>query len=137
MEATVCLGCGAAVGFEDLFHLGRVGGAGNCLISADEALEIGICDAVVHRLHTEFAAGLDDVGDFIDAVFAMQLRTADVQSRISVQGTIPGWSTRRNRSARLRPAGCWQALFESGLLARGIYIDDTLNGLSCVNCVQG
>ena len=27
----------------------------------------------------------------------MQLRVAEVHRRISVQGTMPGWSTRRNR----------------------------------------
>ncbi len=57
-------------GFEDLFHFGRVGGAGDCLFSADEALEIGVGDTVVHGLHSEFPAGLDDVCDFVDAVFA-------------------------------------------------------------------
>ena len=55
---------------EDFFHFRGIARAGDCLVSADIALEVDVGDAVVHRMHTEFPACFDDVGDFVDAVFA-------------------------------------------------------------------
>ena len=129
---------GAAVRLEDLFHLGRVAGASNRLISADEALKIGVGDTVVHRLHTEFPAGLDDVGDFVDAVFA----DAVTDSLCAEKNFCAGNHTRLVNSAEQclrddRLKGVGEHCANLVLLACGVDIYNTLYGLSSVDCVQG
>ena len=128
---------GSAVRFEDFFHFGRIRGACNGLISGDEAPEIGVGDTVVHRLHAEFSAGFDDVGDFVDAVFADAVsdsRGAEEDFGAGDHAGLVNSAEQRLRDDGLEGIG--EHCANLVLLARGIDIDDTLDGLSGVDSVQ-
>jgi len=93
---------------------------------------------VVHRLHTEFPAGLDDVGDFVDAVFA----DAVTDSRGAEKNFCAWDHTRLVNSAEQglrddRLEGVCEHGSNLVLLACWVDIDNTLDGLSGVDCVQG
>ena len=92
---------------------------------------------MVHRLHTEFSAGFDDVGDFVDTVFA----DAVSDSRGAEENFGAGDHTRLVNSAEqcLRDdglEGVGEHCANLVLLARGIDIDDTLDGLSGIDSME-